>query len=176
MIREDFSEQRFNSWVILSQYKHNQKNKVRWQARCDCGVVRFINVYDAKRGKTKSCGCMSNQKGEAHHSFKHGKSLAHHPEYKTYKHRKRVCNTFGLSMGEYDKMLAEQNGVCAICHQEETATRRGTVIQLPVDHCHTTGKVRGLVCDKCNKGLGHFLDDPEILRSAADYIERTRSL
>jgi hypothetical protein len=170
----DYSEQRFGKWVVLSQYKHDGK-KIVWQARCDCGTVRFINAYDAKRGKSKSCGCEMYKKGADHHSFKHGKAIRGNPEFSEYKHRQRVKTTFGIEPQEYDRMFEEQDGVCAICKKEETATRLGTVIRMPVDHCHTTGQVRGLLCDKCNKGIGHFFDDPDLLRSAADYLERTRS-
>jgi len=170
----DFSEQRFGKWVVLSQYKNNGK-KIVWQARCDCGTVRFINAYDAKRGKTKSCGCEMYKQGAEHHAYKHGKSTQGHPEFRSYKHKKRIHNTFGLTPDQYEKMFQDQDGVCAICKKEETATRLGTVVNLSVDHCHSTGHVRGLLCDRCNKGLGHFFDDPDFLRSAADYIELSRS-
>jgi len=53
----DYSEQRFNKWVVLSQYRKDKHGNVRWQARCDCGTVKWMNPVEAKRGKTKSCGC-----------------------------------------------------------------------------------------------------------------------
>jgi hypothetical protein len=73
---------------------------------------------------------------------------------------------FGLSVAEYDTMLAEQGGVCAICRAPEDGKR------LAVDHCHTTGAVRGLLCQRCNRGIGHFAESAERLRAAANYVER----
>jgi hypothetical protein len=63
-------------------------------------------------------------------------------------------------------MFADQNGCCAICgvHQSEVSKR------FSVDHNHSTGKVRGLLCNHCNRGLGHFRDDPMLLEFAAQYL------
>ena len=66
------------------------------------------------------------------------------------------------------KLLAEQNGVCAIC-----GGNRGPNA-LALDHDHTTGDVRGLLCRPCNLGLGHFADNPEWLRKAADFIDTNK--
>lgn len=76
--------------------------------------------------------------------------------------------TYGISTDDYDRMFAEQGGVCAICRQPEPDKRRK---YLSVDHCHREGRVRKLLCSRCNKGLGHFLDDPLLLREAASYLE-----
>jgi hypothetical protein len=72
---------------------------------------------------------------------------------------------FGITLVDYRRLLEKQEGVCAICGGEPTAI-------LAVDHCHTTGSVRGLLCGGCNAGLGQFKDDPARLRQAAAYIER----
>lgn len=73
---------------------------------------------------------------------------------------------YGLPLGEYDKMLAAQNGVCAICHKPSTNGRGA----LHVDHCHQSGRIRGLLCHGCNVSVGHFNHDPNILRAAIDYL------
>jgi hypothetical protein len=65
---------------------------------------------------------------------------------------------------KYEEMLKKQNGVCAIC---SSAAIKGS---LPVDHCHKTNKIRGLLCENCNRGLGLFKDEPEFLIRAANYI------
>ena len=67
-------------------------------------------------------------------------------------------------------MLAEQDGRCAVCRSTETGTR-GEFFD--IDHDHATGVVRGLLCRRCNLGVGHFRDNPARLRSAADYLERS---
>jgi hypothetical protein len=79
--------------------------------------------------------------------------------------RKRICKAHGISVEEYETMLARQRGACGIC---ERPFRRTPCI----DHCHKTRMVRGLLCGKCNVGLGYYDDNPAFLRKAADYIER----
>ena len=81
---------------------------------------------------------------------------------------------YGILYGEYQELLKSQNYVCAICGKPETrGTRWGTVRSLAVDHDHgTSQKVRGLLCDNCNNGIGRFHDDPELLRKAALYLEK----
>lgn len=70
---------------------------------------------------------------------------------------------FGISPEQYQEMLTQQDGGCAICHTlpEE---------RLHVDHNHTTGKIRGLLCRHCNTGLGMFKDDPVRLEEALKYL------
>lgn len=74
---------------------------------------------------------------------------------------------YNISVEEYDNMYICQGGRCAICgkHQSEFDRR------LCVDHCHKTGKNRGLLCINCNKGIGHFYDNSSVLRNAIKYLE-----
>lgn len=81
-------------------------------------------------------------------------------KYSTEYNRRRKI---GISPEEYDKLLEKQNGVCAICNLECTRA-------LAADHCHITKKIRGLLCNNCNRGLGHFKDNPTILRRAIVYL------
>jgi len=69
-------------------------------------------------------------------------------------------------------MLASQGGVCAICERGERAERNGRTLALAVDHCHTTGKIRGVLCGNCNKALGKFEDNPDFLRNAIIYLAK----
>ena len=73
---------------------------------------------------------------------------------------------FGITIEEYEELAAYQQHVCAIC--EEPCSRG---ISLAVDHCHKTGKIRGLLCCRCNRVLGQMNDSPNLLRRAADYLE-----
>jgi Recombination endonuclease VII len=77
-----------------------------------------------------------------------------------------IGRLYGLTLDDWDRMLIEQLGCCAICNE--------AVLELHVDHCHESDIVRGLLCTSCNNGLGRFGDDPERLRRAADYIEKYR--
>lgn len=71
--------------------------------------------------------------------------------------------TYGLTLEEFQAMSEQQGHVCAICKRPK---------KLVVDHCHKTDRVRGLPCATCNQGLGIFLDDPELLIAAAEYLKR----
>ena len=76
---------------------------------------------------------------------------------------------YGLPPGGYDKMLAEQDGKCACCGSQKPGGRG----DFHVDHCHDTGKIRGLLCHGCNVSIGHFDHDPHLLEKAVAYLNRT---
>lgn len=91
----------------------------------------------------------------------------------TYR-RAQLRMNFGITLERYREVHDEQDGVCAICGEPETATVRGRVLVLAVDHDHVTGKVRQLLCGACNKAVGFFRDSPDLMRRAAAYIENHR--
>jgi len=80
---------------------------------------------------------------------------------------------FGISLDQYNKILESQNGVCAVCGNEEIITYKNynTGRSLAVDHNHETGKVRGLLCTGCNRGIGFFNNNPERLIKASNYLK-----
>ena len=73
---------------------------------------------------------------------------------------------YGITLDDYNRMFAEQEGRCAICKTHQCATGR----VLAVDHDHVTGKVRGLLCQACNTAIGKLNDDPELIHKAAEYV------
>jgi hypothetical protein len=79
----------------------------------------------------------------------------------------QLRNKFGITLDDYNKMLANQGGVCAICKQT-----CGTGKSLAVDHCHKTKKVRGLLCQHCNTGFGQFRESKKYLYSAIEYCDK----
>jgi len=95
--------------------------------------------------------------------------------------RRAECNAcfhsrkrYGITRPEAQQMLDDQGGVCAICSSplafqgvRNQCSKHGA----NVDHCHKTGEVRGILCGHCNRGLGLFFDDPELLSKAISYIE-----
>lgn len=83
-----------------------------------------------------------------------------------------IKSKYGLEVAEYDALLAKQGGLCAICKQPPTANTRTTALPLlAVDHCHSTGAVRGLLCFNCNTGLGSFQDSGSLLTAAMTYLQ-----
>jgi len=79
---------------------------------------------------------------------------------------------YGIDLARYDELVKQQRGLCAIC-QEAPMPVPGKEIALYVDHCHTTNKVRGLLCQNCNFAIGHMKDDVARLRAAIAYLEET---
>ena len=76
---------------------------------------------------------------------------------------------FGITLKEYYKILDSQNSVCAICKKKEMTTKKK---MLGIDHNHNTGKIRGLLCSKCNSLLGFSNDNINILNNAKKYLKR----
>ena len=76
---------------------------------------------------------------------------------------------YGLDFSEYNKMLEKQNGVCAICSSTPPDHHKK---RLNIDHCHASGRVRGLLCDACNRAIGLLKDSPELMLKAISYLAR----
>lgn len=95
-------------------------------------------------------------------------------EIRKRKRADRLARNFKITIEEYEAILKEQRGVCAICGKQETAQDRwgpGKRVNFNIDHCHSTGKVRGVLCARCNMALGLFGDDPDMLLEAVNYLE-----
>jgi len=82
----------------------------------------------------------------------------------------KYMTRYGITFNDYEEMFKKQGGLCAICFMPETGQKRS----LSVDHCHKTGKVRGLLCDKCNNMLGRAGDNCMVLMSGAYYLEENK--
>ena len=83
--------------------------------------------------------------------------------------RQDMKGKYGMTLDDYDRILKSQNNRCAICNNKSVGNKRQK--NLSVDHCHTTGKVRGLLCQWCNSGIGYMKDDIELLEKAIDYLK-----
>ena len=77
---------------------------------------------------------------------------------------------FGMTPQMYQNLLDKQNGVCAICHQPETAKINNRVKSLAVDHCHNTKIIRGLLCSKCNTAIGLMKENQQYLLNMINYL------
>jgi hypothetical protein len=119
----------------------------------DCATVKpmdeFVRNAGQSQGRGPYCKPCHNVRGKASKD-KVGGSRTYH-----------LKRRYGITAQEADAMLEEQGGVCAICR---------TAPAVHVDHDHSTGAVRALLCFNCNGGLGQFRDDPNVLRAAADYV------
>lgn len=86
--------------------------------------------------------------------------------YKIKRRDYSLKKLYNIGIDEYEQRLKDQNYCCSICGSKQESR------YLAVDHCHSTGKVRNLLCGTCNTGLGQFKDNPELLIKAADYLRK----
>lgn len=103
----------------------------------------------------------------------HAKTRLANPEY--FKNQDLKKN-YGVDINWYNAQSEKQNHVCAICNEPEIAIIHGKKISLAVDHCHNTGKVRGLLCRACNNAIGAFKHDKYIIQQAIKYLEDSNHL
>lgn len=108
----------------------------------DCGTQKRLEVYYNKGGKEKQ-------------------------QARALKHK---LKRYGVGLQDYEQMLKQQDGKCAICGTSEVKIKNRKNYNLYVDHCHTSNKVRGLLCNHCNTGLGMFKDSIHNLQKAQDYL------
>ena len=85
--------------------------------------------------------------------------------------RRDVKKYFGISLEEYEEMIEEQGGSCAICGTNEPRGRGWHV-----DHDHGSGVIRGVLCHHCNLGIGHFKDDTNVIKNAISYLEHWKKI
>jgi hypothetical protein len=149
---------------------------VPFEKKCrKCGQFKDINNFhkrancESRDGHRNTCIECINVYKRGYYGEKHRDKWQqyHHDYYKAHKkefREQKLRQDFGLSLEDYEKMSKEQGGVCAICSN----TPNGK--PLSVDHCHSTKRVRGLLCNYCNTGLGNFRDNPAVLVNAVSYL------
>jgi len=135
----------------------------------------------AKQGKRglravcKSCWAayMRNYNAKNSEKIRENQRLWKLNNHDTYK-SSQLKHNFGISLEEYKEMLLAQDFGCAICGKTETIIdpRTGTPRMLAVDHCHETGKVRGLLCFACNSAIGSARHSTEILEEMINYLDK----
>ena len=95
-------------------------------------------------------------------------------DYKTDKNSK-LKRAYGITLDEYEKLLSKQDKKCAICGIDSNGKYRNKPRAFAVDHCHTTGKIRGLLCSDCNTGIGLLKDNINFLQSAIKYLNKIKN-
>lgn len=114
-----------------------------------------------------TCTKCKNSVGVEHRKKYYSKMKVTNPErYALIQRRHRLKKKYGLTLEKYAEIFNSQGGVCAICRTPESPRN------MPVDHNHTTGEIRGILCDHCNKALGYFKDNVETMKTAIAYIQR----
>jgi len=93
------------------------------------------------------------------------------PNYRNTVRKAHLKFRYGITGEEYDRIFLEQDGKCAICGESKPVRKRDHYLH--VDHDHVKDIVRGLLCDNCNKGLGHFKDSISLLQKAIEYLKKS---
>ena len=130
-------------------------------------------TIEEKREKNRVKNVLWRQKNRTRYNGLVNEWRANNPTKVT---RYKLKERYNITTERYDEMLTAQNHRCAICGNEEIFNHPITnkTVKLAVDHCHTTGKVRGLLCMDCNRGLGKFHDDVVKLEAAIIYLRQSR--
>ena len=170
----DITGKRFGKLVAVNRSEEKTKSGAwKWNCVCDCGNNAIVGIGRLNtKHPTKSCGCLAKRSGKDSPHYKHGLSLDRNSEYKIYQREKYDMCKYNLSATKKTEIFSNQKGCCAICGYK-FGRRKGDMC---VDHDHKTGNVRGLLCDKCNRGLGYFMDKNELLRKAADYLSKQQGV
>ena len=125
----------------------------------NCEKVKPLNEFDNKKdskdGKQGYCKICNREKS--------AKWQKENPE----RHKENMLrNKYGLTISMLERLIEGQDGRCLVCTNVLQEGRK-----VHIDHCHTEGHIRGVLCNHCNLGLGHFKDNPGVLRRAAEYLE-----
>lgn len=178
----------YETWRNFTRYKNGSEVCERWKRFElfveDVGEKPKGNFW-LKRIDSTKCFSYDNVRWEP---FERGTSDSElRKEYmRNYSKRMREENpdyffnqnlkkNYGINADTYYRMLDEQNGVCKICKKpEKRRDKSGNLMRLHVDHCHKTHKVRGLLCQSCNIGLGKFEDNVDYLKTAIAYLEASK--
>lgn len=89
-----------------------------------------------------------------------------------YRKNWKLKNRYGITTQDYLNMVISQDNKCAICNSPETIRQNNKVNELAIDHDHKTNKVRGLLCGSCNRGIGLFKENTNLLKLAITYLEK----
>lgn len=130
--------------------------------------------YYTQTLRCKQCNRERCKKWQQIHWRKRYEKEKNTEKYKRMSKNITLKRQFGITLEDYERMLKEQNDCCAICFKTEKVKdgKYKTLRSLSVDHCHDTKKVRGLLCNNCNRMLGYSQDSIAIHESAINYLKR----
>jgi hypothetical protein len=155
--RPELANLKGDSKAYLKAYYELRKGDTSERTCSRCGETKPREDFSDRQTQCKPCRRIIEQE-----------RYEHNKERMRDRSRERK---FGLTPGQYQEMFDTQGGLCAICEQPETTVRKGLLQALPVDHDHDTGKVRALLCNKCNSRL-HAGEDIDWYYKAAAYLQR----
>ena len=160
--------------IKLEIEKQKRKSKKYCKSCKKRMPLEHFDIHMAKSGKIMLvCSITYKKNGYKLPGSKKGKyqprlkSLNYERNSKEYKRDRFLEKRYGINLEQYNSILKEQGNCCAICKKSKDEFDKS----LCVDHCHQTGQIRGILCLKCNKALGHFKDNIDNLKFALEYIK-----
>lgn len=141
---------------VKDQIREIAENDLEAKVCTNCKELKPLTFYGKRSPRLYHSWCKSCQNTWAKENYNYEKVR-----------NNALIRQYGINSEDYDRMRKEQNYCCAICGVHEASAIKG---QLHVDHCHKSGKVRKLLCVKCNTVLGKVNDDPLILEKMIEYL------
>lgn len=138
--------------------------------RCDIhGLLRPSQAYlHQAKGKYLGYHCKKCTSGYMKERYDPNQAKIANAKKKNQKRNRELKCLYGITLDQFDSILAGQNNSCAICNSPRTNHKAHKFFS--VDHCHTTNKVRGILCPSCNIGIGCFKDNIQLLQKAIQYL------
>jgi len=183
--------QTFNKWTITGEQQYNKHKKICYPCKCICGVERIIEGRALVAELSKSCGCVNKKSPEEIRAarrkykaeyFQQNKEKIYArqrsrptPKEKVWEYNLR--SNYGIEPDEFWAYWIAYKGCCMACGRqikidfECSGGVKNHYKRAVVDHCHKTSKFRGILCSRCNLGIGQFENDPSLLRKVAEYLE-----
>lgn len=168
-------QQSKRNYYVFTRHKNAAKDNKRFCPKCDLDKEpsafefplgsRSKKAWCADCRELKTCPmCLKTMPRATHfRQLKNKPNMAYCFDcQREYNREHKYKNLYQLTVPEYEAMSIKQGAKCYLCGKQS---------KLVIDHSHLTGKVRHLLCDLCNRGLGYFKDNPAVLRAAADYVE-----
>jgi len=195
-----FVGRRFGRLSVTGVAGPGVRGRSMFHCRCECGIEKVVTLKNLLSGKTQSCGCLFVERRRNRHSdaaalviasgvkrcskCKETKAVSEFGARSARANRTGLCSwcfdcwrdnhlrrVFGISLRDMKSMIESQGGTCAV-------TGCGTVVDAssPVDHCHESGQVRGILCTPCNTSLGRLGESVRRIEGLAAYARQWKQL
>jgi len=165
----DLTGKQFGKLTVVSQNGRDPWGQVIWHCKCECGTTKDITSgHLRQKSGYVSCGCTKRDRiGKL--NLTHG--LSQTREYRKNQDRIKRFLKYGLTSEDFERLREKQNFRCAICGVIPTKVSNRLHDGFHIDHCHVSGRVRGLLCGNCNTGIGMLKDSEKNLLAAIEYLK-----